>query len=202
MTSLDDLIERAKDLRTEGHSPGQIADELSLSLETITWLLTQDMNQTSESPRDVHINWTNVSSNAILLEGSAMMLKHLFSIQTKGQAPPTTIIGIAISGIPIATCMATAMQSRLAIFHPAKHNHEKTTGSLSGNFAGIKGETCLIVDDVITSGKTLHDVIAYLRSRGATPVGCCVLFDKRGIQSIDDIDIHSLYTISRIDKRS
>jgi orotate phosphoribosyltransferase len=202
MTSLDELIERARDLRTEGHSPGQISDELALSLETITWLLTQDTNPTSERPRDVHIDWTQVSSNAVLLEQSAMMLKHLFSIHTKGQTPPTTIIGIAISGIPLATCMAAAMQSRLAIFHPAKHNHERTTGSLSGNFAGVKGETCLIVDDVITSGKTLRDAIAYLISRGATPVGCCVLFDKRGIRSIDEIDIHSLYTISRIDDRS
>ena len=202
MTSLDDLIEKARDLRTDGHSPGQIADELSLSLETVTWLLTQDTNPTSESPRDVHIDWTQVSSNAILLEQSAMMLKHLFSIQSKGQIPPTTIIGIAISGIPLATCMATAMQSRLAIFHPAKHDHERTTGSLSGNFARVKGETCLIVDDVITSGKTLHDVITYLRTRGATPIGCCVLFDKRGIRTIDDIDIYSLYTISRIDERS
>ncbi len=41
MSSLDDLIGRAKMLLAEGHSPGQIADELSLSMETVTWLLTQ-----------------------------------------------------------------------------------------------------------------------------------------------------------------
>ena len=200
MTSLDDLIEKARDLRTEGHSPGQIADELSLSLETVTWLLTQDNStRNSESPRDVHIDWTNVSSDALLLEHAAMMLTRLFTTHTKIQTPPTTIVGIAISGIPLATCMATALKSRLAIFHPAKHNAERITGSLSGNFAGVKGETCLIVDDVITSGKTLHDVIRYLRSRGATPTGCCVLFDKRGIRCIDEIDIYSLYNISRID---
>ena len=198
MTSLDDLIEKARELRTEGHSPGQIADELSLSLETITWLLTQD-NSTCETPRDVHIDWTDVSSDALLLEQSAMMLKRLFTIHTKNIAPPTTIIGIAVSGIPLATCMATTMQSKLAIFHPAKHNAEYTTGTLSGNFAGVRGETCLIVDDVITSGKTLQDVIRYLRSRGATPVGCCVLFDKRGIRYLDEIDVYSLYKISRID---
>ncbi|MDR2854704.1 MAG: orotate phosphoribosyltransferase-like protein [Methanomicrobiales archaeon] len=202
MTSLDDLIEKARDLRTEGHSPGQIADELSLSLETVTWLLIQDKNKSthnSESPRDVHIDWTNVSSDALLLEQSAMMLTRLFTTHTKLQTPPTTIVGIAISGIPLATCMATTLESKLAIFHPAKHNAEHITGSLSGNFAGVKDETCLIVDDVITSGRTIHDVITYLVSRGATPVGCCVLFDKRGIKCIDEIDIYSLYSISRID---
>jgi len=41
MSSLDELIERARILLSEGHSPGQIADELSLSIETVTWLLTQ-----------------------------------------------------------------------------------------------------------------------------------------------------------------
>ncbi len=41
MSSLDELIRRAKELLSEGHSPGQIADELSLSMETVTWLLTQ-----------------------------------------------------------------------------------------------------------------------------------------------------------------
>jgi orotate phosphoribosyltransferase-like protein len=41
MSSLDDLVGRAKMLLAEGHSPGQIADELSLSMETVTWLLTQ-----------------------------------------------------------------------------------------------------------------------------------------------------------------
>lgn len=72
MSSLDDLIGRAKVLRAEGHSPGQIADELSLSMETVTWLLTQAKGTTA--PKDVHIDWTAVSSHAPLLEETALML--------------------------------------------------------------------------------------------------------------------------------
>ncbi len=34
-------------LLAEGHSPGQIADELSLSMETVTWLLTQAKGTTA-----------------------------------------------------------------------------------------------------------------------------------------------------------
>src|SRR5208283_441455 len=73
MSSLDDLIARAKLLLSEGHSPGQIADELSLSMETVTWLLTQ-ANGGAAAPKDVHIDWTAVSSQAPLLEGIALML--------------------------------------------------------------------------------------------------------------------------------
>ena len=196
MTSLDDLIKKARHLRTEGHSPGQIADELALSLETVTWLLTRD-DSTSESPRDVHINWSTVSSDGFLLEQSAIMLTHLFT--SRQEELPTTIIGISMSGIALSTCIATAMRSRLAIFHPADHGNGCTKGSLLGNFAEVNGETCLIVDDVITSGKSLREVIEYLKIHGATPVGCCVLFDKRGIQHIDGIAVYSLYKISRID---
>ncbi|HJK27712.1 MAG TPA: orotate phosphoribosyltransferase-like protein, partial [Methanocorpusculum sp.] len=41
MSSLEELMAKAKDLRADGHSAGQIADELSLSVDTVTWLLTQ-----------------------------------------------------------------------------------------------------------------------------------------------------------------
>ena len=72
MSSLDDLIGRARMLLGEGHSPGQIADELSLSMETVTWLLTQAKGTTA--PKDVHIDWSAVSSQAPLLEETALML--------------------------------------------------------------------------------------------------------------------------------
>ncbi len=78
MSSLDELIERARALLSEGHSPGQIADELSLSIETVTWLLTQQ--KSGAIPKDVGIDWTAVSSEGPLLDELAMMmLKHFYS---------------------------------------------------------------------------------------------------------------------------
>ncbi len=82
MSSLDDLVGRAKMLLAEGHSPGQIADELSLSMETVTWLLTQGKG--TAAPKDVHIDWTAVSSNATLLEEtSLMLLQRFYGAQTE-----------------------------------------------------------------------------------------------------------------------
>jgi orotate phosphoribosyltransferase len=72
-------------------------------------------------------------------------------------------------------------------------------GSMSGNFANISGERCLIVDDVITSGKTLHEVVKYVKRHGSVPVGIVVIFDKRGIREIEGVPVHSLFKISRID---
>jgi orotate phosphoribosyltransferase len=203
MSSLEDLIGRAKLLLSEGHSPGQIADELSLSMETVTWLLTQAKG--AAAPKDVHIDWTSVSRSAPLLEEMALML---LLRSRSGKMPPqdTTsrdagvIVGIALSGIPLATIIAVQEDAKLAIYHPAKQSQsERPVGSISGNFAPVSGERCIIVDDVITSGNTMKEVVKYLKKHGATPVAIWVIFDKRGITDIEGVPVFSLFRISRID---
>jgi orotate phosphoribosyltransferase len=216
MSSLDDLIGRAKMLLAEGHSPGQIADELSLSMETVTWLLTQTKG--SAAPKDVHIDWTAVSSNAPLLEETALMLLNRYyqgpasehpapgpdaCAETAAEADssgPEVFVGIALSGIPLATLIAAQEAAKLAIYHPSKQSQsEHPTGSISGNFAGVGGERCVIVDDVITSGNTMREVVKYLRKHRATPLAILVIFDKRGIKDIEGVPVYSLFKISRID---
>jgi orotate phosphoribosyltransferase len=202
MSSLDDLISRAKLLLSEGHSPGQIADELSLSMETVTWLLTQAKGTTV--PRDVQIDWTAVSSQAALLDETAIMLLKLYygsqGEENAGSPAAGVIVGIALSGIPIATLIAVQEDAKLAIYHPAKQNvSPHPIGSISGNFATVAGERCIIVDDVITSGNTMREVVKYLKKHGATPVAIWVIFDKRGIKEVDGVPVYSLFKISRID---
>jgi orotate phosphoribosyltransferase len=201
MSSLDDLIGRAKMLLSEGHSPGQIADELSLSMETVTWLLTQAKGTTA--PKDVHIDWSAVSSLAPLLEETALMLlKRYYQDQDSGCASPAAevIVGIAVSGIPLATIIAVQEGAQLSIYHPAKQNQSaKPVGSISGNFATVSGKRCIIVDDVITSGKTMQEVVKYLKKHNAVPVAIWVIFDKRGIKDVEGVPVYSLFKISRID---
>lgn len=203
MSSLEDLIGRAKLLLSEGHSPGQIADELSLSMETVTWLLTQAKG--SAAPKDVHIDWTAVSSSAPLLEETALMLLNRYYAardmprESEG-CDPGVIVGIALSGIPLATIIAVQEDAKLAIYHPAKQSQsDHPVGSVSGNFAPISGERCIIVDDVITSGKTMKEVVKYLKKHEAVPTAILVLFDKRGIQEIEGVPVFPLFRISRID---
>jgi len=201
MSSLDDLIGKAKVLLSEGHSPGQIADELSLSMETVTWLLTQAKG--TSAPKDVHIDWTAVSSHAPMLEETALMLLNRYYQSQKetaaGSPVADVIVGIALSGIPLATLIAVQEAAQLAIFHPAKQSQsEKPTGSISGNFAPVTGQRCIIVDDVITSGNTMKEVVRYLKKHNATPVAIWVIFDKRGIKDIDGVPVYSLYKVSPV----
>jgi orotate phosphoribosyltransferase len=202
MSSLDDLIGRAKLLLSEGHSPGQIADELSLSMETVTWLLTQAKG--TAAPKDVHIDWTAVSSHAPMLEETALMLLNRYyqsqDSMPEGSPAADVFVGIALSGIPLATVIAVQEAAQLAIYHPQKQSQsDKPTGSISGNFAPVNGQRCIIVDDVITSGNTMKEVVKYLKKHNAKPVAIWVIFDKRGIKDIDGVPVFSLFKISRID---
>jgi orotate phosphoribosyltransferase len=203
MSSLDELIAKARHLLSEGHSPGQIADELSLSQETVTWLLTQKKGDAA--PRDVSIDWTAVSGNALLLDDVARLMLDRYHCAEppageKIDLGTVAVVGIALSGVPLATLIAASEGARFAIYHPAKHSPaENPTGSLSGNFAGVANERCIIVDDVITSGKTMHEVVAYLRRQKATPVAIWVLFDKRGLNEVDGVPVYAVFRVSRID---
>jgi orotate phosphoribosyltransferase len=110
------------------------------------------------------------------------------------------IVGIALSGIPLATIIAVQEDAKLAIYHPAKQNaSERPVGSISGNFAPVSGERCIIVDDTITSGTTMKEVVKYLKKHGASPVAIWVIFDKRGIKDVEGVPVYSLFKISRID---
>lgn len=206
MSSLDELIGKAKLLHAEGHSPSQIADELSLSMETVTWLLTQQKD--SEAPKDIHINWTVIGGNADMLRDAALLLlKRYYYGEAEARdcaltdiPAPDLVVGVAHSGIPLATIIAAEEGAQFTMYHPKKHAQgDNPVGSMSGNFAPVQGRHCLIIDDVITSGNTVTDAISNLRNHGAVPEAVCVLFNKKNIQEIDGVPVFSLFQVSRID---
>ena len=203
MSALEELITKAKGLQAEGHTPGQISDELGLSMETVTWLLTQQKGM--EAPKDVHIDWAAVGSHGVLLNDMAMMMLKRFLYLAEGSVVravedlPDTVVGIAPSGAPLATLIAAEEGLKLAVYLPAKHSRgESPTGSLSGTFSAITGQRCIIVDDVVTTGTTLSEAIGFLRQHGAVPMAVWSLFDKRGLREIDGVPVHSLFVISRL----
>jgi len=201
MSSLDDLIRRARELHAEGHSQSQISDELNLSMETVTYLLMKERE--GAVPRDVLIDWTPVSRRADLLDDlAALMIGRSRAPDDDGgeETEPTLVAGIALSGVPLATLIALQLCLRLAVYFPSRHSTASPpVGSLSGNFAPVDGEKCIIVDDVITSGKTLGEAVDCLRGHGANPLAIWVIFDKRGLREIDGVPVLSLFRVSRLD---
>ncbi|MCL2156892.1 MAG: orotate phosphoribosyltransferase-like protein [Methanobrevibacter sp.] len=203
----EQLIKKANDLRSHGFTTGEIADELNVSMDTARWLALQKQNEEKikDAPIDFAINWNSLGESTSRLRYVSAALSDMALAHGKANV----IVGIAVSGIPFATMMANVLETEkglktsLAVFHPIKHrksDNEKVNeeGAISENFASVKGKKVIIVDDVITSGKTVTQVINALKDLGAKPKAVTVLIDKVGISEIEGIPVESLIKVSRL----
>ena len=198
------LIAQAQELRQHGFTTGEIADELNVSMDTARWLTLQKAEEKTEAPVDFAINWESIGGNSTRLSYvsgalSDMALSH-------GEAD--TVVGIAVSGVPFATLMAdfledmTGLDTSIAIFHPNKHRKDtdalEDDGTISTNFGSVEGKKVVIVDDVITSGKTAKEVIHTVKDLGGEPTCVTVLIDKAGLSEIEGVPVESLIKVSRL----
>ena len=112
------------------------------------------------------------------------MLGTLFSEKLQAEKAfngATVIFGSAYKGIPIAiaTSIALAGSERSSIRAVSDRKEAKTHGDAS-SFLGVigKGDTAVIVDDVITTGGTKYESIQKLREAGCEPLGFIIAFDR------------------------
>ena len=192
------LMKKAYELRSNGFTTGEIADELNVSKDTARWLILQGTDQKKKgekAPLDFAINWKNLGCSSVRMKyvSAAMMDMALV------HGEPEVVVGVTVSGIPFATMMADIIESDISVFHPIKHRKEKDAqGAISSNFASVKGRRIIIVDDVITSGKTIAEAIKAFKTLGAKPLAAVVLIDKKGINELDGVPVESLIRVSRL----
>lgn len=199
------LIQKAQELRQHGFTTGEIADELNVSMDTARWLTLQKTAEVkAEAPGDFAINWKSIGGNSTRLSYVSGALSDL----ALAHGDAEVVCGIAVSGIPFATVMTefledmTGFDTSLAIFHPNKHRKDTDEsddeGTISTNFGTVEGKKVIIVDDVITSGKTAREVIHTVKDLGGEPTCVVVLIDKAGLSEIEGIPVESLIKVSRI----
>lgn len=86
-----------------------------------------------------------------------------------------TVIGPAMGGILVAHEVGRALGTR-ALFT----ERENGVMSLRRGFSLEPGEQVLVVEDVITTGGSVKEVIDVVRAQGGIPVGVAVLVDRSG----------------------
>jgi orotate phosphoribosyltransferase len=195
MNDLNDLISKAQELREKGLRSGEIADELNISRETATWLLTRSKSSQEPAPKDIYVNWSEIGQNAERLRFVSLALVDMI-LET---GDPDVVIGVALSGLPLATLVADEIGAELAVFVPQKQKgseNDGVKGSFSQNFADIAGKSCAIVDDVITTGSTAIELIESIKEMQATPLSVAVLINKKGIDQVQNVPIRSLVQIA------
>ncbi len=211
MRNVNDLIGKATELRNRGLRAGEIADELNISRETATWLLTRARKEgaaataaAAQAPKDIYIDWSTIgrSSSRLMLIATCIadvVEEVLNDLDTNVDA----VVGVAVNGVPFASVVAYQYGVELAVMHPGKHQsevgqHQPVQPTMSDNYASVKGKRCVIVDDVITTGSTMEEAIKLIDDLGGETVAIAVMLDKRGADTIGSVPVRSLVRIGRV----
>lgn len=111
------------------------------------------------------------------------------------------ICGVPYAALPMATAMS--LESYIPLIIKRKEAKEYGTKKL---IEGIyqKGQNCLLVEDVITSGKSLLETIPEIEDEGITVSDIVVVLDRRqgGKEMLESkgYRVHTLFTISEVCK--
>ena len=185
--SIEELKALASNLMKEGLNTQQIADELSLSQDTITWLLSGTGE--GERPSDVRIGWRTlgVRPQRIAAVGSIMadVADEELSFENID-----TVVGISINGIAFAYEVARILESDVTVFRTTDEG--EGSGSLSNKYGQVAGKRVVIIDDVLSSGKTMSKTIQSIRAAGGEVSLAVVLVNKTTRNEIDDVPLRGL----------
>jgi len=184
--SIEELKAMALNLRKEGLNPQQIADEMSLSQDTIAWLLT-DANEV-DRPSDVRIGWRTIGVRPERISAVGDIMADVV-LEELGEAADT-IVGVSINGITFAYEVARNLGVEMTVYRTT----DKGTGhgSLSNKYGQVSGKSVVIIDDVLSSGVTMSKTIESIREKGGEVLLAVVLVNKTTRNEIDDVPLRGI----------
>ena len=185
--SIEELKVLATNLRKQGLNTQQIADELSLSQDTITWLLTG--SQDGERPSDVRIGWRTLGVRPQRISAIGSIMADVADEEI-GFGNIDTVVGISINGIAFAYEVARELESDITVFRTTDEGEGH--GSLSNKYGQVAGKRVVIIDDVLSSGMTMSRTIEAIRQAGGEVVLAIVLVNKTTRNEIDDVPLRGL----------
>lgn len=205
MKNIDTLMKKAAELKAEGLVEGQISEELNVSSETVTWLLTHaEKTSTSPGPKDISVDWSMIGKSAFRLSHISQAISDiLYETLDVHECGVDVVVGVALSGLPLASMVANDLAAELAVYTPSKQmltqeTGKKVRGNLSSNFSDVKDKECIIIDDVVTTGRTIEETVEYLYDHGAEISAIGVLIDKKGTDEIAGVPVVSLLKVIRV----
>ncbi len=148
------------------------ADALAKSLEERGALLDGHFRLSSGRHSDRFIQKFRILEDPVVLEGIAERL----AVLARGYKP-TIVVSAAVGGIVLGYEVARQLGTK-AIFV------EKENGvpALRRGFALGPGDRVFVVEDVVTTGGSVREVLDVVRERGATPVAVGVIVRRQPIE--------------------
>ena len=185
--SIEELRDFAANLRKKGLNSQQIADELSLSQDTIAWLLGASSDN-QEKPDDVRIGWRTIGVRPQRIAAMGAIMADV-AFEECGENIDT-VVGISINGILFANAVGNELECEVAVHRNV--DGEPGQGSLSNKYGQVSGKKIVIVDDVLSSGLTMIKTIQSMREAGADVVLCMVLVNKTVRNEIEGVPLRGM----------
>ena len=187
VVSIEELRITAATLRKDGLNSQQIADELSLSQDTISWLLAG--SKSDDRPTDVRIGWRTigVKPNRIAAIGTIMAD---VADEELGFENIDTAVGISINGITFAHEVARNLDCEFTVYRTTDGG--EGSGSLSNKYGQVAGKKIIIIDDVLSTGKTMSKTINSIRSAGGEVGLVIVLVNKTMRNEIEGVPLRGV----------
>ncbi|MBI2264483.1 MAG: orotate phosphoribosyltransferase [Armatimonadetes bacterium] len=151
-------------------------------METGTRTTIEELFKKTDAVKDGHFRLSSGRHSHKYLQ-CALVLQHPEYAEQLGRllaahfesAGVQTVIGPALGGIIIAHETARALGGRVIFAE-----REKDAMTLRRGFDLSKGERVLVVEDVLTTGGSVQEVLALVQELEAVPVGVGVLVDRSG----------------------
>lgn len=190
---IEHLVEKALSLREKGLTRKEIALELHLSEETVSWLLSRGVKE-EKPPADIYVGWRSIGIYPERLNHIAFIIADIIDEEMqKRDDYVDTVVGVALNGIPLATLVALQLNMEFTIFRPTYEEGKGIVkGAFASNYAGVEGKRVVIIDDVLSSGATMAKTIEAVREHGGTPVLACVVVNKTRRDEIDGVPLRGL----------
>jgi orotate phosphoribosyltransferase len=191
MVDVKKLAAKAMEYKEKGFSDREIADELHVSVETVSYLVTEGAEGTCP-PSDVKIGWRSlgVFGTRIGLM-SEIMADIILEEVEKGELEIDSVLGIALNGVSFATIISELMETELVVYRPPGERGKKG-GAFSSNYASVEGKQVVIVDDVLSTGGTVEETISDVRKAGGDPVLVVVIVNKSNRNEISGVPLRGV----------
>lgn len=189
MKRVDDLVKKAMEFKEKGLNEQEIGDELHLSANTVTWLLTRGVK--GEPPKDIKIGWRSVGVYGTRMAYISAALSDIIMEEMENRDDDfDSVLGISINGIPYATFISDNLGKELMIFRPI--GRREKGGTFSSNYADVKGKKIVIVDDVLSTGDTIKGAINTIQENNGKPVLIIVMVNKTEFDELMGVPLRAL----------